>query len=76
MRLVGFAYEADLHCLTCAYKRFPELNETETGTIESPTVYDSEGNEPGAVFDTDEWDYATHCSDCGDEIDTVNLATN
>ena len=73
MKLVGYTYEADIHCVECSNKAFPELAQTTQGTIEAPTVYDQEGNEPGAVFDDTEWSYATYCSDCGEPIDTVNL---
>lgn len=57
--VVGFAYEADLHCLDCAHKRFPELLDDENAR-----VIDREGNEVWPVFlgDISESDC---CGDCG-----------
>ena len=60
--IVGYSYEADIHCVDCTAKRFPTL----TGT-------DDEGNIVHPVFGSDETDYAWHC-DCGVEIDITPLA--
>jgi hypothetical protein len=58
---VGFAYDADVHCVECSQDRFgvapwPDLIPT--------GVEDSEGNEPSAIFEDSESDVPEHCSDC------------
>lgn len=53
MKIIGYTYEADHHCIECAQKRFPALKEHEE--LRFPFVVDSEGNEVRAVYDTDEW---------------------
>jgi hypothetical protein len=59
MELCGFAYDADVHCVECAVKRFGE------GIRESSEGFeDSEGNEPSAIFEDSESDTPDHCADC------------
>lgn len=63
--IVGFAYEASLHCVNCTLERFP--------TAEGE---DSEGNQITALFGWNSDHYTMngdtvvyeHCSDCGDEL--------
>lgn len=80
MRVIGYTYEADYHCTDCAEERFPGISKDDGTKYE-----DSEGNEPHPIFDTDEW-YANdiyegkkevvtfNCSDCGAEMDEVDLS--
>jgi len=66
---IAYTYEADHHCEDCAAARF---GRDEHGDI---TGTDSEGNEVGAVFETDEWynvgagTQTLVCGDCGAELD-------
>jgi hypothetical protein len=73
MTVIAYTYEADHHCKDCAVARFGD----------HPIWVDSEGNEVGAVFDTDEW-YANDiyegnakatlsCGTCGNVIEEVEL---
>lgn len=59
MKIVGWTYEAGIHCWDCALERFPNLKET--------IVYDREGNEVHPIFECDEaaLDY---CEDCGESL--------
>jgi hypothetical protein len=58
--LVGYAYEADIHCLTCTGKRFP--------TVLFDGATDNEGSPVTPVFlgDTEPGEY---CGDCFQPID-------
>lgn len=61
--VVGYAYEADLHCETCTRKRFPEADE------EFSDVEDSEGNPIHPMFAGDEHDPSgEYCGDCQCEL--------
>jgi len=53
---VGFSYDADVHCVQCAERRF--------GVGVPDGSLDSEGNEPGAIFADSESDTPEHCGDC------------
>jgi hypothetical protein len=60
--VVAYTYEADIHCLTCAGKRFEENEHCElVGT-------DNEGNPIHPVFNTDEFPNPEYCGTCGEEI--------
>lgn len=62
MRLVGYTYEASVHCPPCARKAFPE----------GPDIvglHDSEGNPVHAIFDIDEHDPNEACDDCGELLE-------
>ena len=48
MRVIGYSYEADHHCIDCTNKRF---GATPTYRIHR----DNEGNLIHAIFSTDEW---------------------
>lgn len=62
--IIGWAYDADIHCNACARKRFGDDVETA-----DPAPEDSEGNEIHPVFASDEIDpTGEYCGDCGDEI--------
>lgn len=62
--IVGWVYEADLHCESCAAARFPALAEDSEIRVE-----DGEGNEVTPVFlgeDAYAEDGAPYCcGDCG-----------
>lgn len=78
MRVIAYAYDADIHCPECARERFP-ANTTlirprsngkelyDTGPDDENGVgydaLDREGNAVHPVFSTDELHY-THCGDC------------
>lgn len=80
MRVIGYAYEADLHCVDCAkkrfnvltadeLKRFPTLRDTKTETDEHGIALlqiDNEGNHIHPIFSTDEEDGV--CGDCFEPI--------
>ena len=59
--VVGWAYEADLHCSTCAYERFKEL----LTSVEVPL--DREGNPVHPLFLGDMTGEEC-CSDCGGRL--------
>lgn len=62
MRVIAYAYEADIHCLPCAEHRFGVA-------LDRPETEDTEGNPIGAVFSTDETpEWGLYCGDCGDEL--------
>ena len=63
MKIIAFTYEADYHCPTCAIKRFGQ-----TIMADSRGLRDSEGNEPHAVFSTDEILNEECCGDCFEKI--------
>ena len=62
--IVGYTYDADAHCVTCAEERFgPQVHDDE----QPPE--DSEGNEIHPMFAGDEYSSeGEHCGDCGEEI--------
>lgn len=62
MRIVAWVYDADVHCLECAMKRFGENIERL-----NPLPYDREGNHISPVFETDEIELSA-CGTCNDEI--------
>ncbi|MCG2767431.1 MAG: hypothetical protein L6435_03495 [Anaerolineae bacterium] len=55
--VVGWAYEADLHCRECASKRFGE-------ELEIKEMIDREGNPVHPLF-LDETQQDDACGDCG-----------
>ena len=69
MKVVGYTFDADVHCVDCteAYVRennnIGELVDIMEGRIEFP---DGEGNPIHPIFDTDEaGNTPSHCGDCG-----------
>lgn len=61
--VIGYAYDADLHCESCTRKRFPDADD------EFSDVQDSEGNDIHPVFAGEEHDPAgEYCGDCFAEI--------
>lgn len=57
--VIGYTYEADVHCPDCARKRFTDPDHAE----------DREGNPVHPLFlgDVEEPEY---CGDCGEELDS------
>lgn len=54
--IVGYAFEAALHCVDCTLDRFPRPSK----------AVDREGNIPSPVFVGDEeGESGDHCDDCG-----------
>jgi hypothetical protein len=58
--IIGYAYDADIHCVDCASRRF-------RGT-EDRDATDSEGNEVHPIFDTAEDHHLDHCGDCHEPL--------
>lgn len=57
--VIGYTYEADVHCTSCARERFggvPDGHE------------DREGNPVHAMFAGDEGADEEHCGDCGEKL--------
>ena len=61
MQIIGYAYDADIHCTECA----------NGAGMDRPGVVDSEGNEPHPVFSIDE-PGESGCDHCGDCFDPLN----
>jgi hypothetical protein len=55
--VVGYTYEADLHCVGCARARFADPDH----------AIDSEGNPAHPIFASD-WTPSDRCGDCGDDL--------
>ncbi len=78
MRVIAYAYEADVHCPACTAKAAQRMKLDHShpyamgescgddNGIEYDLV-DSEGNLIHPVFDIDENNFK-HCSDCSDEL--------
>ena len=67
MKVVGYTYDADIHCPDCSEKVFG-LKLTHPELVGDPI--DSEGNEVHPIFSIDEaGDTPDHCGDCGAFID-------
>lgn len=56
--VVGWAYEADVHCTGCAETRFPQIRNDE-----GATAVDAEGNEVTPIFNGE--DAYEDCGSCG-----------
>ena len=60
MRVIGWTYDADVHCDACAEARFGEPGAQE----------DTEGNPIRPIFETDEQPEGGYfCGDCGAELE-------
>ena len=55
--VIGYAYEADTHCLDCARDRFGDA-------LNAPETEDLDGNPIGVMFCGEAADTPLHCSDC------------
>ena len=59
MRIIGYTYEADVHCVACTMLRF----------LDDPNAVDDEGNQVHPIFSTDEGSPdGDYCADCLVEI--------
>lgn len=66
--VIGYTYDADVHCIACAEKRFGASALSDDA--DSPAI-DGEGNEVHAMLAGEEHSEdgsAVHCGTCGDEI--------
>jgi hypothetical protein len=70
--LIGYAYDAALHCVACTLDRFPETRHKEgcdcTECDENGLPYeaiDSEGNPLSPIFVSTELEPHDCCDDCG-----------
>ncbi len=61
--VLGYSYDAAVHCESCTRERFPEAD------AEFSNVQDAEGNELNPIFAGDETDpKGEYCVDCGEEL--------
>lgn len=58
----AWAYDADIHCHSCALIRFG------SAALNDSSAVDSEGNEPHPIFQWDELGDLEHCGDCHEEL--------
>jgi len=82
MRVIAYTYDADVHCPACTRRALAigTLTAAPVWNIEPPAtrrkdrhgmpemLFDSKGNEVGALFSTDECPEAVMCADCGREV--------
>lgn len=67
-KILGYTYEAAVHCLPCTGKRFAVIGDTTT---------DREGNPVQPVFSTDEHDPSgEYCDDCGEVLVEASVVTD
>lgn len=83
MRIIGYSYEADCHCVECAQKRFGHSPQSIlTACVSLPIAAvefdehglpdrqdDNEGNPVHPIFSTDEQLEPQHCGDCHERIE-------
>lgn len=74
MSVVGYSYDAAVHCPDCTREMIDHFNESGISTDRflngEEIFYDSENNPIHAIFDIDECgDCPEHCDDCGAFID-------
>ena len=78
--IIGYAYEADTHCVACAKNRFPPQGNEEVDQHGIPMyAEDSEGNVISPMFTTDEMLEDFWCGACGEliiEVDTFIATDN
>ena len=63
--VIGYYYEADLHCLDCAFYRFGVV----VHSLDTSGVIDREGNSITPAFLGDEYESYPHCGDCFEPLD-------
>lgn len=72
MKIIGYTYEADTHCVSCAVKRFAEVphkgKELDEHFIPM-RAEDGEGNEIHPMFSTDEQIEQPFCGTCHQSIE-------
>ena len=71
MKVVGYKYDADTHCVDCTVKYIANAYNIDQVDVDDLDDYeDSEGNDLHPILDTNEaGDTPTHCGDCGAFID-------
>ena len=70
--VVGYAYEADVHCLECTEKRFPKMHDY----LRAPET-DREGNEISPIFaGEDAYEDCGQCSDGQHECPECHVPHN
>ena len=70
MTIIAYSYEADIHCVECAKKRFVVESDLVTRDEHGlpVNVHDREGNHVHPIFSTDEQLDAPFCGDCHAKI--------
>ena len=68
MKIIGFAFDAALHCASCTALIFPDID-----TLHDD-AHDREGNVVHPIFDTDEYldgdvPSIPYCDNCGEPIE-------
>ena len=63
--VIGYTYEADVHCIECAKNRFG----TSDPTNPYLNITDNEGNSVYPIFLDSEWDSHPVCGDCLELLD-------
>ena len=66
VRVVGYSYDADVHCVNCAIARFGA-----DGYGWVPAATDSEGNPVGAMYANSESDHPESCAECQAPLGTA-----
>jgi hypothetical protein len=66
--IVGYTYEADLHCLECTEKRFNVSIDEYTGFAGEDKTEDREGNNLHPIF-LDQLEGGEVCGDCFEQIE-------
>jgi hypothetical protein len=80
MKVVGYAYDADTHCVDCTREYVQLWSNDPEGDVQPDSIedvmdgkvdfHDGEGNPIHPIFSIDEaGDTPTHCGDCGMFID-------
>jgi hypothetical protein len=66
VKVIGYTYEADEHCVNCTKNRF---GDDAVALHPKQECKDNDGNPIHPIFDIDEHpNTGIHCGDCGDEI--------
>ena len=78
--IIAYVYEADVHCVACAVKRFRTINPEEVNIIGVYDIngipyqsIDNEGNQIGVDFEGTEVDMHQACGDCGESIHNFSI---
>lgn len=72
VRIIGYSYEADFHCVRCAQVRIFDVLASPKGCDENEiplAAQDGEGNPVTPVFSTDDAGEYACCGDCGAELE-------
>ena len=72
--IVGYVYDADIHCTPCAKKRHGNQEADDADANGIPlSATDTEGNAVGPVFDGQESDSPQNCRDCKEPIEGITV---